>query len=176
MSKLQKHTPSSIVQPFSAYSQGVEVPPNARWLYIAGQVGVKPDGKVAGGSKAQVDQAWKNVLAVLKSANMNPDDLVRVNVYITDPADVQLNRRVVEEDQQEWRSGHHYGHSKAPLTPRLERGDRSDRGEGIGIKTEGDSRRPVQSAAMQSISTRKPPMRLAMIVRRAGKSVGKYSR
>ena len=92
MSKLLKHTPRSIVQPFSTYSQGVEVPSNARWLYVAGQVGVKPDGEVAGNSKAQVDQAWKNVIAVLKSANMSTEDLVRVNVYITDPADVELNR------------------------------------------------------------------------------------
>jgi 2-iminobutanoate/2-iminopropanoate deaminase len=92
MSKLQKHTPSTIVQPFAAYSQGVEVPPNARWLLIAGQVGVRPDGKIAGDSKAQVDRAWKNVLTILKSANMGPEDLVRVNVYIADPADVQLNR------------------------------------------------------------------------------------
>ena len=48
--------------------QGVEVPANARWLYVAGQVGVKLDGEVGSGSKAQGDQAWKNVLAVLKSA------------------------------------------------------------------------------------------------------------
>ena len=53
---------------------------------------MKPDGEVAGNSKAQVDQAWKNVIAVLKSANMSTADLVRVNVYITDPADVELNR------------------------------------------------------------------------------------
>ena len=53
---------------------------------------MKPDGGVAGNSKAQVGQAWKNVIAVLKSANMSTEDLVRVNVYITEPADVELNR------------------------------------------------------------------------------------
>lgn len=89
---LKKHNPGSIVKPFAAYSQGVEVPPNARWLYIAGQVGVNPDGTIAGSSEQQVERAWQNVLAVLSAANMGPEDLVRVNVYITDPADVQLNR------------------------------------------------------------------------------------
>ena len=92
MSRLQKHTPKHIAQPFASYSQGVEVPANARWLFVAGQVGMTPDGKVASGSRAQVEQAWQNVLAVLQSANMGPEDLVRVNAYITDPADVQLNR------------------------------------------------------------------------------------
>jgi enamine deaminase RidA (YjgF/YER057c/UK114 family) len=89
---LRKHTPTEIVQPFASYSQGVEVPPNARWLHIAGQVGVLPDGRIAGDAQAQIAQAWKNVLAVLASADMGPEDLVSVNVYITDPADVPRNR------------------------------------------------------------------------------------
>lgn len=92
MSKLKKHNPDQIVKPFAAYAQGVEVPPNARWLYITGQVGVNPDGTIAGDSAAQVERTWQNVLAVLASANMGPEDLVHVNVYITDPADVALNR------------------------------------------------------------------------------------
>jgi enamine deaminase RidA (YjgF/YER057c/UK114 family) len=92
MPALKKYSPEDIVKPFASYSQGVEVPPNARWLYIAGQVGVNPDGTIAGNSEKQVERAWQNVLAVLAEANMGPEDLVHVNVYITDPADVQLNR------------------------------------------------------------------------------------
>jgi 2-iminobutanoate/2-iminopropanoate deaminase len=92
MPMLRKHNPDSVVKSFAAYSQGVEVPPNARWLYVAGQVGVEPDGSVAKGSAAQVDRAWANVLSVLDSAGMGPEDLVRVNVYITKPEDVALNR------------------------------------------------------------------------------------
>ena len=92
MPGLKKHNPPNIVKSFAAYSQGVEVPPNARWLHVAGQVGVNPDGKVAGDSKAQVERAWQNVLAVLASAGMGPEDLVHVNVYITDPEDVTINR------------------------------------------------------------------------------------
>ena len=92
MSALKKYNPDQIVKSFASYSQGVEVPPNARWLHVAGQVGVNPDGTVAGDSKAQVVRAWQNVLAVLAAANMSAEDLVRVNVYITDPGDVQLNR------------------------------------------------------------------------------------
>ncbi|HET9763291.1 MAG TPA: RidA family protein [Casimicrobiaceae bacterium] len=92
MPALKKYNPDSIVKPFASYCQGVEVPPNARWLYITGQVGANPDGTVAGDSEKQVERAWQNVLAVLTAANMGPEDLVHVNVYITDPADVQLNR------------------------------------------------------------------------------------
>lgn len=92
MAELKKYSPGSMVKPFAAYSQGVEVPPNARWLHIAGQVGANPDGAIAGDSRAQVERAWQNVLEVLAAANMAPEDLVSVHVYITDPQDVQLNR------------------------------------------------------------------------------------
>ena len=71
MSKLKKYNPDHIVKSFAAYSQGVEVPPNARWLFIAGQLGVNLDGKVAGGSKAQVERAWQNVLALLADADVH---------------------------------------------------------------------------------------------------------
>ena len=92
MRALTKYNPATIVRPFASYSQGVEVPPNARWLHIAGQVGVNPDGTIAGDSRAQIERAWQNVLAVLEDARMRPDDLVSVNVYIVDPEDVELNR------------------------------------------------------------------------------------
>lgn len=101
MPRLVKHTPKHTVQPFATYSQGVEVPPNARWLFLAGQVGMAADGRIPRDSKAQVDLAWENVLAVLSSAGMGPEDLVRVNVYITDPDDVEVNRaswRAISKD------------------------------------------------------------------------------
>ena len=92
MPHLKRYVPDNVVAPFASYSQAVEVPPNARWLHIAGQVGVNRDGTLAGDTAAQVRRAWQNVLALLAAAEMGPEDLVRVNVYITDPGDVQLNR------------------------------------------------------------------------------------
>jgi 2-iminobutanoate/2-iminopropanoate deaminase len=92
MPRLKRYVPDDVVPPFASYSQAVEVPPNARWLHIAGQVGVNPDGSLAGDSAAQVRRAWQNVIALLAAADMGPSDLVRVNVYITDPGDIRLNR------------------------------------------------------------------------------------
>ena len=92
MPPVKRYVPDTVPAPFASYSQAVEVPPNARWLHISGQVGVRPDGSLAGDSEAQVRQAWQNVLALLAAAAMGPEDLVRVNVYITEPDDVELNR------------------------------------------------------------------------------------
>ena len=90
---LRKFNPDSTYPSFTIYSQGVQVPPGARWLYISGQVGVNPDGSLAGDSEAQFERAWLNVMAILEAADMGAEDLVKVNTYITRPEDVELNCR-----------------------------------------------------------------------------------
>ncbi len=91
---LKKHNPSAIAAAFPSYSLAVEAPAQARWLYVSGQVGVAPDGAVADGSEAQMEAAWRNVLAILDSAGMGPGDLVKVTVFLTRAEDVGLYRQV----------------------------------------------------------------------------------
>lgn len=76
--------PKDISPPLGRYSHGVEVAPNARWLYISGQVGISPDGVYADGIEAQSEQAWRNLEAILAEAGMGLEDLVRINAFITD--------------------------------------------------------------------------------------------
>ena len=80
---LKKHNPKSIAPPVAAYSHGMEAPPGARWLFISGQLGMLPDGTVPDEPVAQIEAAYANFKAVLESAAMGPDDIVRLNVYVT---------------------------------------------------------------------------------------------
>jgi len=89
---LKKFNPHPGVSPNIVYSHGVEVPAGARWLHIAGQVGMRPDGSLPEDAEGQFEQAWQNVLAVLEGAGMGPEDLVSVNAYITNPDDIELSR------------------------------------------------------------------------------------
>ena len=82
---LKARNPTAIAPPAAKYSHSVEVPPNARWLFTAGQVGVQPDGSIPDGFEAPHDQIWQNTLAILADAGMGPEDIVRLNVYSTDP-------------------------------------------------------------------------------------------
>lgn len=91
---LIKHNPVSVTPPFSSYSHAVEAPPEARWLHISGQVGVDADGNLAKEPQAQMEQTWRNLLAVAQAANMGPHDLVKVTAYLTRPDDVALYREV----------------------------------------------------------------------------------
>ena len=90
-----KHiNPTTIAKPAGRYSHLVEVPPEARWLYVAGQVGIKPDGTMLEGFEAQADQAWRNLEAARQAAGMGLGDLVRINYYLTDGANVPAARAV----------------------------------------------------------------------------------
>ena len=77
--------PETIAPPAALYSHSVEIPPNARWLYLAGQVGVKPDGTIPESLEEQDDQIWKNVICILEDAGFGVEDIVKLNVLSTDP-------------------------------------------------------------------------------------------
>lgn len=79
----KRHNPATVHPPAGKYSHGVETAPGARLLYVAGQVGVKPDGTTAPTDEAQCDQAWANVKAVLAAAGMSFADVVKFNAYVT---------------------------------------------------------------------------------------------
>jgi len=89
------HSPATIAPPLSRYSHAAEAPASARWLYVSGQLGIKPDGKLAEGLEAQMEQAWRNVFAILKAADMDGSNLVKVTGFMTaGSADVALYRHV----------------------------------------------------------------------------------
>jgi enamine deaminase RidA (YjgF/YER057c/UK114 family) len=91
---LSKHNPEEIAAAFSSYSLAVEAPAQARWLHVSGQVGVAPDGSLAEGPEAQMETAFRNILAILGSAGMGPHDLVKITVFLTRSEDVGLYRNV----------------------------------------------------------------------------------
>ena len=90
------HNPPTVVKPQSGYHQAIEVAANARWLYISGQLGIGPDGKLRDGTAAQAEQAWANILNLLADAGMGPEDLVKVTTFITNAADVGVVRTARE--------------------------------------------------------------------------------
>ena len=89
---LKTRVPANVAPPNGMYSHGVEIPPNARWLYTAGQAGVRQDGTLCEGFEAQHDQIWQNTLAILADAGMGPENIVRLNVYSTDQEGLKFLR------------------------------------------------------------------------------------
>ena len=71
-----------VAQKIGTYSDGVEAPASAKWVFTAGTPGLMPDGTYPRGVAAQAEQAWENVLAILADAGMGVKDLVKVTHYL----------------------------------------------------------------------------------------------
>ena len=68
-------------KPGGNYSPGILVDGT---LYISGQAGEDANGKVPADFEAEVKQALDNIGVVLKEAGMAPENVVSVQVYLTD--------------------------------------------------------------------------------------------
>ena len=91
---LTPHNPMDAQPPTSLISQGIEVAPGARWLYISGQIAVRPDGAVIEGAEAQMEDIWKKISRVLESASMGYENLVKIGIFLTREEDILTFREV----------------------------------------------------------------------------------
>lgn len=96
------HNPSKVNKPSAAYSHGIEVAPQARWLHVSGQIGVAADGRAGANFEQQAEIAWRNLLAVLESADMSVENLVKVTSFLTSPDNIVAYRAIRDRFQ----SGH----------------------------------------------------------------------
>jgi 2-iminobutanoate/2-iminopropanoate deaminase len=78
-------TSPELSPPVGPFSQAIEVD---GFLYLSGQVGQDPTGKVVeGGIVAETERVFRNLSAVLKAAGRNFDHVVRAGVYLTSMSD-----------------------------------------------------------------------------------------
>ena len=70
----------------NSYShRSVEIPPNSRILFISGQTATNENGETPTDPDIQAEIVYKKIIETLKNADMNIEDLVKTNVYVTDP-------------------------------------------------------------------------------------------
>jgi len=87
------YNPATVAPP-SGYSHAIEVGPNSRILYLAGQLGVAPDGTLAKDIRGQTEIAWTNIRNVLAAAGMEITDIVKMNHYLLRKEDIAPYREV----------------------------------------------------------------------------------
>ena len=77
-----------IARQIGTYSDAVEVPANARWLFTAGTPGLAVDGTLPADITAQAELAWSHIERVLQRAGMTVKDIVKVTQYLVNAADI----------------------------------------------------------------------------------------
>src|SRR6266540_1139108 len=93
MSQTRFINPQALGKP-PGYTHVVEVTAPARIVYIAGQLGVDRDGRVAGDIRAQAEQTFENLKAALAAVGADFHDVVKFNNYLIDRAHLPIFREV----------------------------------------------------------------------------------
>jgi enamine deaminase RidA (YjgF/YER057c/UK114 family) len=84
---MKKHNPPGVAGPFATYSHGIELDGPHRFLFGAGQTGVRDDGSVGEGIEEQTRLVWNNIRTVLAAADMEIADIVQLNMLLVDRRD-----------------------------------------------------------------------------------------
>ena len=89
---ITRSNPPTLHAPVGAYHHVNVVEAGSRVLFAAGQIGVGADGALVRDRRAQIEQAWRNVRAVVEAAGMTHRDIVRLTVYMVGTQDVEFSR------------------------------------------------------------------------------------
>ena len=77
-----------VASQIGTYSDAVEAPAGARWLFASGTPGLAKDGNLPGDIAGQAEVAWEHIVAMLAAADMAVGDLVKVTHYLLTADDI----------------------------------------------------------------------------------------
>jgi enamine deaminase RidA (YjgF/YER057c/UK114 family) len=77
--------PPDMTEPRSDYHHGALVSAGTDMLHIAGQLGIAPDGALGEGIEQQARLAFENLVRVLEAAQMGPENLIKIQLFVTEP-------------------------------------------------------------------------------------------
>ena len=111
--------PDTVPKPASAYVQAVVHSATAKRLVMSGQIGMTADGTLLDGMEAQLRQCWANLFAVMKAAGFEKRHLVKAVIYVTQPGQIALSRRLRDEAMGEHQCASTYLEIAGLATPAL---------------------------------------------------------
>ncbi|CAN7390496.1 RidA family protein [Bosea sp. LjRoot237] len=91
--QLIAHNPSRGIYPATSdYAHAMEVVAPQRLLFVSGTMGLDEAGKPGETLDEQLALIWNNLRAILASASMSVDNIVRLTSYLRDASFVEANQ------------------------------------------------------------------------------------
>jgi enamine deaminase RidA (YjgF/YER057c/UK114 family) len=91
---LKKVNPTELAAPIG-FSHGMVVN-GGTLIFLAGQTALNKNNEIEGnGIVEQFERVINNLLVVLKEAGGNPENLVKLNIYVVDPIDYRANSKEI---------------------------------------------------------------------------------
>ena len=77
------------------YSQAVK---KGNIIFLSGQIPLNPESmELVEGIENQIHQVFKNILAIIAAADASLDDVVKLNIYLTDLSNFALVNSIMKE-------------------------------------------------------------------------------
>ena len=95
---MERHVVSTSAAPaaIGPYSQAIFA--QGKFFFISGQIGMKADGSMAGSTvEEQTRQIIMNLRAILFAGGLDPGDLVKTTIYLTDMNDFSTVNEIYGE-------------------------------------------------------------------------------
>ena len=89
--------PPDVHAPVGPYSHTAVVPEGMELVFVAGQVGMRPDGSVPDDFAEQAELTFVNLRACLAAHGLGVEAVVKVGVFVLPQQDFQLLRAVREK-------------------------------------------------------------------------------
>ncbi|MBY5799876.1 RidA family protein [Rhizobium leguminosarum] len=87
------HNPANGIYAASPdYIHALEVRHPSRLLFVSGTMGLDQQGMAAADLEGQLELIWSNLRAILTSADMTVDNIVRLTSYLSDGAFMEPNQ------------------------------------------------------------------------------------
>ncbi len=92
--KLIPHNPTEGIYPTGGdWVHAMEVRGAERLLFTSGMMGLEPSGAAGTNLDEQLELVWDNIRAILASANMGVENIVRLTSYLRDSAYADANAK-----------------------------------------------------------------------------------
>jgi 2-iminobutanoate/2-iminopropanoate deaminase len=85
MTRVIIDNPATVARPIGHYSHIAVVPATMETLYLAGQIGMMPDGSMPDDVNGQYEQSLRNIVAILEAHGAKPEHIVRLTSYVVKP-------------------------------------------------------------------------------------------
>lgn len=91
MELIPRNPSNAVYAATNDYMHALEVRGADRLLFVSGTMGIDPTGKLGSTLTVQLDLIWANLRAILASAGMTVDNIVRLTSYLRDASYAEAN-------------------------------------------------------------------------------------
>jgi enamine deaminase RidA (YjgF/YER057c/UK114 family) len=91
MDMLPRNPTEGVYAATEDYVHAMEVVAANRFLFVSGTMGLHPDGAAGADLEIQLGLIWANLRAILASAGMTTDNIVRLTSYLRDASYAEAN-------------------------------------------------------------------------------------